>query len=79
MNIRSAFVHFVADAAVSFGVVVAGIVISLTGWSWVDPAVSLIIAAAILAGTFRLLIDSANLALDAVPRDVDLDAIAGFM
>lgn len=71
LNIRSAFLHMAADTAVSVGVVVAGLVIMLTGISWIDPLVSLVIAAVIFLGTWQLLKDSVNLAVDAVPRDID--------
>jgi cobalt-zinc-cadmium efflux system protein len=72
LNIRGAFLHMAADAGVSAGVVVAGLLITLTGWHWVDPATSLLIVAVITAGTWSLLRDSANLALDAVPEGIDL-------
>jgi cobalt-zinc-cadmium efflux system protein len=71
LNIRGAFLHLVADAAVSAGVVVAGIVIVLTDWDWLDPVVSLVIAAIILVSTWGLLRDSVNMALDAVPGEID--------
>ncbi len=67
LNIRGAFLHMTADAGVSLGVVIAGIAILLTGWQWLDPVVSLAIVAVILIGTWGLLRDSVNLALDAVP------------
>ena len=70
LNIRGAFLHLVADAAVSFGVVVAGAVILLTGWNWIDPAVSILISAVIVWGTWGLLRDSVNLSLDAVPSGI---------
>ncbi|MDI7775096.1 cation diffusion facilitator family transporter [Asticcacaulis sp. EMRT-3] len=75
LNIRGAFLHMAADAAVSLGVVVAGGVILLTGWAWLDPVVSLIIAAVILLGTWGLLRDSVNLSLQAVPPGIDLAKI----
>lgn len=71
LNIRGAFLHMAADTAVSLGVVVAGLVIMLTGISWIDPLVSLVIAAVIFFGTWQLLKDSVTLAVDAVPRDID--------
>ena len=67
LNIRGAFLHMAADAGVSLGVVIAGIGIITIGWLWIDPVVSLIIAAVILIGTWRLLVDSVNLVLQAVP------------
>jgi cobalt-zinc-cadmium efflux system protein len=71
-NIRGAFLHMAADAAVSAGVVIAGIVIGLTGWNLVDPVVSVVISLLIAWGTWDLLRESVELALDAVPRGVDL-------
>ena len=70
MNIRGAFLHMAADAAVSAGVVVAALLMRRTGWLWLDPAVSLAIAAVITTGTWGLLKDSVNLALDAVPEGI---------
>lgn len=75
LNARGAYLHMLADAAVSVGVVIAGAVILFTGWSIIDPLVSLVIVAVILIGTWGLLKDSVNLALDAAPRGVDVDAI----
>jgi len=75
LNIRGAFLHMAADAAVSAGVVVAGVLIALTGRTWIDPIVSLAIAGIIVAGTWGLLRESLDLALDAVPPGIDPDAI----
>ncbi len=72
LNIRSAFIHFLADTLVSFGVVVAGIIMALTGITWIDSLVSLMIAAVIIYSAYRLFIDSVNLALDAVPDNIDI-------
>ena len=71
LNIRGAYMHMLADAAVSAGVVVAGITMAVTGWLWLDPVISLAIAAIITIGTWGLLRDSVNLALDAVPAHLD--------
>jgi cobalt-zinc-cadmium efflux system protein len=71
LNVRSAFLHMAGDAAVSAGVVVAGITIAFTGWAWLDPAVSLAIAALIIVSTWGLLRDSLNLSLDAVPPGIE--------
>ncbi|MGF2733888.1 cation diffusion facilitator family transporter [Marinobacter sp. DUT-1] len=71
LNIRGAFLHMAADTAVSVGVVVAGLIIMYTGANWIDPVVSLVIAAVIFIGTWRLLRDSLNLAVDAVPRNIN--------
>ena len=74
-NVRGAFLHMAADAAVSAGVVVAGIAIMTTGITWIDPVVSIVIAALIVAGTWGLLRESVDLALDAVPRGIDPHAV----
>lgn len=80
LNVRGAYLHMMADAGVSLGVVLAGAVILFTGWSVVDPLVSIVIVAVILWGTWGLLKDSVNLALDAAPRGVDVAAVrAGFL
>lgn len=79
INIRGAFLHMAADAAVSAGVVVAGIVILYTGWVWLDPVASLAIVGVITIGTWSLLRESVNLALDAVPEGVDGNAAAAYL
>ena len=79
LNIRGAFLHMAADAGVSAGVVVAGVVILTTGWLWIDPVVSLIITAIIVAGTWGLLHDSFNLALDAVPAGINPEAVKSYL
>ena len=71
LNIKGAFLHMAADAAVSLGVVITGVVIMETGWWYLDPAVSLLIAVVIFWGTWGLLRDSLNLSLDAVPNHID--------
>ena len=75
LNARGAYLHMMADAAVSIGVVIAGAAILFTGWSIIDPLVSLVIVAVILIGTWGLLKDSVNLALDAAPRSVNVEAV----
>ena len=79
LNIRSAFVHFIADALVSLGVVVAGIIMAFTGIVWVDSLVSFAIIAVILYSSYHLLIDSVNLALDAVPENVNIVAVRNYL
>jgi cobalt-zinc-cadmium efflux system protein len=74
-NVRGAFLHMAADAAVSAGVVLAGITIAMTGLGWVDPAVSILIALVIVVGTWGLFRESVDLALDAVPRGVDSESL----
>jgi cobalt-zinc-cadmium efflux system protein len=71
LNIKGAFLHMAADAVISLGVVIAAFAIIATGWLWLDPAVSLVIAVVIAVGTWSLLRDSLKLALDAVPAHVD--------
>jgi cobalt-zinc-cadmium efflux system protein len=75
INIRSAFIHFVADALVSFGVVVGGIIMIFTGIHWIDSLVSFAIIAVILYSSYNLLIDSVNLALDAVPENIKIEHV----
>ena len=79
LNIRGAFLHMVSDAALSAGVVVAALLIMRTGWMWIDPVVSLAIAAVIGAGTWGLLRESANLAMDAVPAGLKLAEIEAYL
>lgn len=71
LNIKGAFLHLAFDALVSFGVVIAAILIYFTGWQLLDPIVGMIIAAVILWGTWGLLRDSINLVMDGVPRDIN--------
>ncbi|WP_312146615.1 cation diffusion facilitator family transporter [Brevundimonas sp.] len=75
LNVRGAYLHMMADAAVSLGVVVAGAVILLTGWAVIDALVSLGIVAVIMIGTWGLLKDSVNLALDAAPNGVEVNQV----
>lgn len=79
LNIKGAFLHMAADALVSFGVVLAGIAILKTGLNWFDPVVSLIIVAVIVVGTWELLRDSVNLALDAVPEEIEPLAVRTYL
>jgi cobalt-zinc-cadmium efflux system protein len=79
LNIEGAFLHMAADAAVSFGVVIAAVVILVTGWLWLDPIVSLTIGGVILWGTWRLLHESVALSLSAVPARIDRAAVEAFL
>ena len=79
LNIKGAFLHMAADAGISLGVVVAGWLITLTGNGWIDPLASFLIIAVIAWSTWRLFIDSVNLALDAVPRHIDLEEVREFL
>src|ERR1700761_1144124 len=79
LNIRGAFLHMAGDAAISLGVVVAGFVILMTGWHWIDPVVSLGISAVIVAGTWSLLRDSLSMTLQGVPPSIDINAVRAFL
>ncbi|WP_439924231.1 cation diffusion facilitator family transporter [Nitrobacter sp. JJSN] len=79
LNIRGAYLHMMADAAVSFGVVLAATAIMATGWLWLDPAMSLVIVAVIVAGTWSLLRESAAMTLAAVPSGIDPAAVRDFL
>lgn len=79
LNIRSAFIHFIADALVSLGVVIAGVIMAFTGIVWVDSLVSFVIIAVILYSSYHLLIDSVNLALDAVPENVSIEDVRKYL
>lgn len=79
LNLRGAYLHMAADAAVSAGVVVAGALIAFTGFAWIDPVTSLVIAAVILIGTWGLLRDSVELALHAVPPGIDPSAVEAYL
>lgn len=79
LNIRGAFLHMAADAGVSIGVVIAGLLIKLTGAHWIDPLMSFIIIVVILWGTWRLFTESLDLALDAVPKNIDIDQVHDYL
>jgi len=79
LNARGAYAHLAADALISLGVVVTGLVISFTGWMWLDPLVSIAIGVLILIGTWGLLRDSVNMAIAAVPSGVDIDKVKKFL
>jgi len=79
LNLRSAFLHLASDAVLALGVAVAGAVIVFTGWSWLDPAVSIVLAITILGGTWSLVRQSLDLMLDAVPEGIDPQAVKTFL
>jgi cobalt-zinc-cadmium efflux system protein len=79
LNRRSAYLHMLGDAAVSAGVLVSGLIISVTGWSLLDPIVSLLIVATILITTWRLLRDALHLSLDGVPSSINSSAVFKFL
>lgn len=79
LNIRAQFVHMAGDAAVSAGVVVAGLLIGVTGWQWLDPLASMAIAVVIVVGTWDLLRESTDLAMDAVPSGVAQGEVQAYL
>jgi len=79
LNIRGAYQHMAADAAISLGVVLSGLVIMFTGWTWLDPAVSLVIVVMIVIGTWSLLRESVQLVLAGVPPNIDSTKISAFL
>ncbi|GEB37003.1 cobalt transporter [Gluconacetobacter liquefaciens] len=79
LNIRGAFLHMLADTVMSAGVVVAGAVIYYTGWVRLDPIVGLALSCAIVAGTWSLLRDSLDMALDRVPRSIDRTGVEAYL
>jgi cobalt-zinc-cadmium efflux system protein len=79
LNIRGAFLHMVADALVSLGVVVGGALYVWGGWPWIDPALGLGVALIIVVGTWRLFRQSLHLLFDGVPDGIDLDEVKTFL
>ena len=76
LNARGAFLHMAADTLVSVGVLISGVVISLTGWNFIDPVIGIVVAMVILAGTWDLLSESLRLSIDAVPEGIDPEEIS---
>lgn len=79
LNIRAAYQHMAADAAISFGVLVSGLVVMFTNWTWLDAAVSIVIVGLILFGTWGLLRESVELVMAGVPANVDADKVEHFL
>lgn len=79
LNIKGAFLHMAADAGISLGVVVIGLVLTFTNYYWLDPVVSIVIAVIIFWGTWDLLKDSTSLVLDAVPKEIDKEGIEKYL
>jgi cobalt-zinc-cadmium efflux system protein len=79
INIRGAYLHLAADAAISLGVLVAGLIVGYTGWNWVDPAVSMVIVVIIVISTWSLMKQSLRLVMAAVPDNVDRAKIETFL
>ncbi|TAJ72209.1 MAG: cation transporter [Phenylobacterium sp.] len=79
LNVRGAFLHMAADAGVSLAVVAGAFMMARTGLLWIDPVLSLVIAGVIVLGTWSLLRDSADLAMDAAPRGIDVEAVRRYL
>ena len=79
LNIRGAFLHLVGDAAVSAGVVLAGVAILFTGWNWIDPVTSLVVSAIIVWAAWGLIAEAAKLSLAAVPAGIEPEAVKHFL
>ena len=79
LNVRAAFLHMASDTLIAFGVVIVGAVIMRTGWLWLDPVISLAISAAIVAGTWSLLIEAVHLSLDAVPPGIQRAQVEAYL
>jgi cobalt-zinc-cadmium efflux system protein len=79
INVRGAYQHMAADAVLSLGVVISGVVIMYTGWTWLDPAVSLLLVVVIVVGTWSLLRESIQMVLAGVPASVDATSVTAFL
>lgn len=79
LNRRGAFLHLIADAAVSLAAVLAGLGMLWFDWRWLDPATAVLVAAVVAIGAFRLLRDAFDAAMDAVPRGIDPDEVEAFL
>ncbi|WP_158799516.1 cation diffusion facilitator family transporter [Pedobacter sp. L105] len=79
LNVKGAFYHMAADAAVALAVVIAGLIIKFTGWNWLDPVMSFVVILVVVWGTWNLLKDSVNLALDAVPENINIDEVKQYL
>ncbi|MDH3609998.1 MAG: cation diffusion facilitator family transporter [Gammaproteobacteria bacterium] len=79
LNIKAAFIHMAADAGVSLGVVIAGGAIMFTSMLWIDPAISLVIVVVIVISTWGVFRDSFNLAMDGVPKGIDVEEVRNFI
>ncbi len=78
-NVRAAFLHMAADAVISVGVIIAGLLVAFTGLQWIDPLASIVIVLVILWGTFGLLRDAIDMAMDAAPRSIDVKAVRAYL
>ncbi|MVM30803.1 cation diffusion facilitator family transporter [Spirosoma sp. HMF4905] len=75
LNAKGAYLHLAVDALVSLGVVIAGVLINFTGWTWLDPVIGILVAVIIMGSTWRLLTDSLRLSMDGIPVGIDLAAV----
>ena len=78
-NVKAAFMHMAADALISVGVIVAGGLVLLTGWQWIDPLASIVLVTVILMGTWGLLREASDMALDAAPRSIDVNKVRDYL
>jgi len=79
LNVKGAYLHMAADALVSLGVVISGIIIIYTGWHWIDSVISLVVIGIIIYGTWDLLRESLRLSLDGVPSGINLAAVREYL
>jgi cobalt-zinc-cadmium efflux system protein len=79
INVRGAYQHMAADAALSLGVVVSGVVVTFTGWTWLDPAVSVVLVLIIVVGTWSLMRESVLMVLAGVPASVDASGVTAYL
>jgi cobalt-zinc-cadmium efflux system protein len=79
LNIRGAFIHMLGDAAISVGVVMAAFLVGATGWQWLDPATSLVIAVIVILGSWDLAKEALHLSLDGVPRHIDRGGVLAYL
>ncbi len=79
INIKGAFLHMAGDAAVSLGILIAGLIIKFTGYIWIDPVMCFVIVLIVLYETWDLMKESVNMALDAVPENVNLSEVAKYL
>ena len=75
LNVRGAFIHMAADTLVSVGVLLSGLIISFTACYWIDPVISLVVAAVILFSTWQLLSESLRLSLDGIPKHINMEKV----
>lgn len=79
LNIQAVFIHMIADAAISLGVVISGLIMLQTGWFWVDPLISILIALVIITSSWSLLKESFNLAVHATPKNIKISEVKSYL